>query len=114
MNIKSGVEKGALAQDPKGRVSPSDMILPLSEVLKYEDEAKKLGVSEVARSKRGFLTQYKQAKTYEKLPEEWKTKQQNFVARHLKQIENHKKQGHNTHRHALALIMWAYDARKYL
>lgn len=35
--------------------------LPLSTVKKWESEAARRGVSEVARSSRGFLTAYKEA-----------------------------------------------------
>jgi hypothetical protein len=77
--------------------------MPLSEVLKYEGDAKKQGVSEVARSKRGFLTAYKKAGNSNKLPIEWINKRNGFIARHLKAYK-----ANPTERRRLALIMWAF------
>ena len=76
-------------------------LLPLSEVVKYEEEAARLKVSEVARSSRGFLTAYKRYGT--NLPEEWRVKRKAFIARHLAQYRKNP-----TPRRRLALIMWAY------
>jgi hypothetical protein len=66
--------------------------LSLATVRKYEPMARALGVSEVARSSRGFLTAYKRAKgDPAKLPTEW----------HAKRSRRH-----------LALIMWAYSPKR--
>ncbi len=76
-------------------------LMPLSEVLKYENAAAKLGVSEVARSSRGFLSAYK--KYGIELPIEWQQKREGFIARHL--IQYNQKP---TERRRLALIMWGF------
>lgn len=65
-------------------------------------EMKRLGVSEVARSEKGFLKQYK--KYGINLPQEWKIKRINFIKRHLVQYNKNK-----TYRRMLALIAWAYN-----
>lgn len=88
--------------------------LPLSTVLRYESKAAARGVSEVARSSRGFLTAYKAAGgKAASLPENWRRKRDGFVARHKAQLEAHGEplfddSGRPTRRH-LALIMWAYS-----
>ena len=79
------------------------MILPLNQVEMFEPIARKMNVSKVARSERGFLTAYKKAKSYNDLPEEWKRKREAFIARHLVQYNKRP-----TLRRALALIMWAH------
>lgn len=75
-------------------------LMPLEQVLKFEPLFEKYKVSEVARSPRGFLTYYK---NNEVLNEEWTTKRENFIKRHLAQYNKKK-----TLRRALALIAWAY------
>lgn len=84
--------------------------MSLSEVLNYEQDAKRLGVSEVARSERGFLTQYKKAKLFNNLPDMWKLKRNAFIARHLAKAlkDNEDIKDYRNNRRALALIMWAY------
>ena len=87
--------------------------LPLDLVLEFEPLAESLGVSEVARSKRGFLTAYKEARGPKGLSEEWANKRDAFIARHMAQVEQNdeplwEKDGLPTRRH-LALIMWAYS-----
>jgi hypothetical protein len=60
--------------------------LSLREIKKSEPEMKKLKVSEVARSPRGFLTQYKRVKgNPDKLNEHWKVKRDGFIKRHMVQ-----------------------------
>ena len=61
--------------------------LPLKEVLKYEPEMVKLGVSQVARSPRGFLTAYKLAGSSANLSEAWKIRRRAFISRHLAQYK---------------------------
>lgn len=79
--------------------------LTLNQIREYEQEAKELGVSEVARSSRGFLTAYKKAKgNPSRLSKEWRVRRNAFIARHLAQYKNNP-----TYRRRLALIMWAYD-----
>jgi len=82
-------------------------MLSLKTIRKYEPEMKQLKVSEVARSKRGFLTALKKVKKYNKLSPEWKQKQRNFVARHLVQYKKNP-----TYRRRLALIAWSYDPER--
>lgn len=77
--------------------------MPLSAVLRYVPEMEKHGVSEVARSPRGFLSAYRAAGTANKLSEEWKQTRINFIRRHLAQYNEHP-----TYRRYLALIAWAY------
>lgn len=87
--------------------------LPLSLVKEYEPLAASKGVSQVARSPRGFLTAYKRAGGKpNRLSEAWRKKRHAFIARHLAQLkgEDKFKNGEPTRRH-LALIMWAYSPR---
>ena len=78
--------------------------LSLTEIKKSEPEMKKLKVSEVARSPRGFLTQYKGVKgNPDKLNGHWKVKRNGFIKRHMAQYDKDK-----GYRRKLALIAWAY------
>jgi hypothetical protein len=78
--------------------------LPLSTIEKYETGMRKLGVSEVARSPRGFLAAYKRAGgNPNNLSEEWKRKRDGFIKRHMAQYRLNP-----TRRRMLALIAWAY------
>lgn len=77
--------------------------MSLKSVKKYEAEARRRGVSKVARSPRGFLTAYKRARTSRNLSDSWKRKRINFIKRHL--VQYRKKP---TRRRELALIMWAF------
>lgn len=87
-------------------------VMPLKEVLKYEDEAKEKGVSKVARSSSGFLGQYKKYKDFDKFKDkkasnsnmDWEDKRESFIARHLEQYKSNP-----TRRRKLSLIIWAYD-----
>lgn len=90
--------------------------MPLSAVLRLEQEAAFRGVSKVARSPRGFLAAYKAAKTASALDPYWRRRRANFVARHLAQALAHgepwrEPSGRRTRR-ALALIMWAFDPER--
>ena len=84
----------------------------------YEEEARQLGVSEVARASKGFMREYERAGSARAmrarpLPpgvsggSDWGQKRNAFVARHLKSYQEHP-----THRRYLALIMWAYLPEK--
>lgn len=78
--------------------------LSLNKVLAYEPQMKKLGVSKVARSPRGFLTAYKRAGGNNRLlSEAWRNKRYGFIRRHLAQYQKNP-----TLRRKLALIAWAY------
>lgn len=78
--------------------------LSLATIRQYEPEMRRLGVSEVARSQRGFLMAYKRASGIPaRLSEYWKKNRNGFIARHLVQYRNNP-----TYRRKLALIAWAY------
>lgn len=79
-------------------------MLRLKTISKYEPDMKRLGVSKVARSRRGFLTAYKRAGNPNKLSEKWKQRRRAFIARHLAQYRVNP-----TYRRRLALIAWAHD-----
>lgn len=86
--------------------------LSLSTVLKFEPLAKQRGVSQVARSSRGFLTQYKRTGQL-MLDPWWRNRRNNFISLHMAQLIDNdeplfKDDGTPTRRH-LALIMWAYS-----
>jgi len=79
--------------------------LSLDTVLRYVPQMKALGVSEVARSPRGFLTAYKAVGgRLSRLSPDWRTKRDGLIARHMAQYR-----GNPTLRRRLALIAWAYD-----
>lgn len=77
--------------------------LPLSEIAKYEPEMKRLKVSEVARSPRGFLTAYKGVTGPLSLSWAWHRKRRGFIARHMAQYKKNP-----TYRRWLSLVAWAY------
>jgi len=80
----------------------------LEEIAKYEPDMRRLGVSLVARSPRGFLTYYKKIGGHPwKMSAEWHAKRNAFIARHLVQY-NEKP----TYRRFLALMAWAYKPKK--
>jgi hypothetical protein len=82
-------------------------VLSLETIRKYEPEMKRLGVSKVARSPRGFLTAYKRAGSPDELSDDWKRKRRGFIARHGVQYRRKP-----TKRRRLALIAWAYDPER--
>ena len=91
----------------------SPRYLSLRLIDQYMSAARKLGVSVVARSPRGFMTAYRRAGgDPDRLSEHWARKRDNFVARHMAQVKAHGEplwqDGVPTRRH-LALIMWAYS-----
>lgn len=95
-------------QNPSSRA-----YLPLSIIDKYVPLMRQLGVSEVARSSRGFLTAYRRAGgDPNKLSDDWRRKRENFIKRHMAQVKKRKEKlwqdGQPTRRH-LALIAWAYS-----
>jgi hypothetical protein len=78
--------------------------MSLSEIARYEPDMERLGVSEVARSKSGFLPVFKRTGgNPEKLSDHWRRKREAFLARHLVQYR-----ANPTPRRRLALIAWAY------
>jgi hypothetical protein len=82
-------------------------MLSLKTIKKYEPDMKRLKVSEVARSPRGYLTQLKKVGSYDKLSDDWKRKQRNFVKRHYAQYKKNP-----TPRRRLALIAWSFDPER--
>ncbi len=79
--------------------------MTLAQISKYEPEMQALDVSEVARSPRGFLPQFKRANgNPSNLSEFWRKKRNGFIARHLVQYR-----ANPTHRRKLALIAWAFN-----
>jgi len=104
-DLKKKIDEKQLIQGFKNLepFKPKYPYMPLDEVLKYEDDAAKQGVSTVARSSRGFLTAYKKVGDPNKLPIEWINKRNGFIARHIKQYKENP-----TERRKLALIMWAF------
>lgn len=75
--------------------------------------AARQGVSEVARSPRGFLAAYGRAGgNPDSLSDYWYDRRNGFVARHMAQVRKHGellwKDGAPTRRH-LALAVWAYS-----
>lgn len=82
-------------------------MLSLKTIRKYEPEMRRLGVSQVARSPRGFLTAYKRAGSPDNLSDNWKRKRLAFIARHGKQYKYNP-----TKRRRLALIAWAHDPER--
>lgn len=85
----------------------SGSMLSLKTIKKHEPKMKRLKVSEVARSPRGFLTAYKKAGNEKKLNDNWKRKREAFIARHNAQYKKNP-----TKRRRLALIAWAYDPER--
>ncbi len=86
--------------------------LDLDLVLAFEPVAEALGVSEVARSARGFLAQYEAADGNPgRLSPYWRNRRNNFVARHWAQVvkrgEPLVSEDGFPSRRLLALIMWA-------
>jgi len=88
--------------------------LDLSLVLMWEAAAEHDDVSRVARSRKGFVWQYRQASgDPELLTPAWERKREGFIARHMGQVQARGEslwtdRGLPTRRH-LALIMWAYS-----
>lgn len=88
--------------------------LSLETVEAFIPMARDRGVSEVARSRAGFVSAYRRAGgDPAALPEEWRRKRDGFVARHMAQVQEQGESlvdadGSPSRRH-LALIMWAYS-----
>lgn len=77
----------------------------LSTIAKYEPEMRRLGVSKIARSPRGFLTHYKMVGgDSKKVSAFWARERAGFIARHMAQYRKNP-----TYRRKLALIAWAYN-----
>ena len=70
--------------------------------------AREIGVSEAARSKRGFVAAYTAAGKHEVLGEDWKARRSQVLERHASDAGNLWHGGVPTRQH-LMLIMWAYS-----
>jgi len=93
--------------------------MPRSEITGFIKEMERLHVSEVARSRRGFLSHYfkdgksvrnKLVSTRPEAPgaeQTWGQRRHNFIRRHLTMYNRHP-----TYREYLALIAWAYKPVK--
>lgn len=90
--------------------------LSLKEILKYEPIIISKGVSKVARSENGFLSDYKRYKYASIMKDKivpnekitWEKKRENFIKRTLPQfIKN------PTPRRYLSLITWAYKPKNF-
>ena len=78
--------------------------LPLDEIRRWLPEMERLGVSEVARSWRGFLTMYQDAGgNPRKVSDWWKARRTGFIRRHMVQYRRKP-----SYRRWLAFICWGY------
>lgn len=88
--------------------------LSLATIDRYAADMARRGVSDVARSRRGFLTAYRRAGgDPDRLSEYWQVRRDGFIARHMAQVRERGEPlfedgGEPTRRH-LALIAWAYS-----
>lgn len=88
--------------------------LPLAVVAAAARASRRRGVSQVARSPRGFYPRYRAAGgRSEKLSDYWSRRRDGFVARHVAQLRANReplfdRDGRPTRRH-LALAVWAYS-----
>lgn len=93
--------------------------MSIAAIDRLRPEMVKRHVSEVARSPRGFLRQYRKAGgRFSKLSPYWRRRRNNFVKRHLAQARSNreklwdpKKKRYS--RRGLALVAWAYDPKKF-
>lgn len=87
--------------------------LPIVVVDRWVPAMEQQGVSEVARSPRGFLTAYRRARgDPRRMDPAWVKRRSDFIHRHMAQVEKRDeplwRDGEPTRRH-LALIAWAYS-----
>lgn len=96
--------------------------LSLDAVILAAREARKRGVSDVATSPGGFVEAFQMAggdledletRRHRKTGQDWRTRRNNFVARHMAQVRHRNEplwteQGEPTRRH-LALAVWAFS-----
>jgi len=80
---------------------------------KYEPDARRMGVSRVARSKGGFMREFELAGSVKAMKnrlvpgsatQTWSVRRDAFIARHLASYRKRK-----TIRRKMALLMWAYN-----
>ena len=83
--------------------------MSLFDIGQYEREMERLGVSQIARGKSGFLTYYKKiGGNPARVNTFWRNKRHSFISRTLGAYRLHKDKGHNVERQRLSLIAWAY------
>ena len=95
-----------------GRDGPPYAWLSLAAVEAHVPEARRLGVSKVARSSRGFVAAYRRHRSPGAMRGAavpgfggtWGRRRENFIKRHLAQYR-----GSPTPRRRLALLMWAFE-----
>ena len=91
-------------------------VLSYAEAHHWEPLAKAKGVSEVARSSRGFMRMYEKARTWDNVNDYWRKRRAAFIARHMAQARHEKlwkrdRSGKlQPSRRCLALLMWAYKS----
>jgi len=105
--VSSATLRSIFAREPK--------FMRLNDIHAWESLGKRMGVSEVARSKAGFMGAYRAAGgDPARLSEYWRNRRWNFIKRHAAQAHANgeslfdEKTGMPTRRH-LALIFWAYS-----
>jgi hypothetical protein len=86
--------------------------MSLAKIKRFIPEMKRLGVSKVARSKRGFLTAYTKARgSKAKIGPWWRNRRDNFVKRHMAQAKHNNERlwigNGRLSRRGLALVAWA-------
>ena len=116
--IRSDFREVAERQRFIGNPAPRFQYLDLDTIEKAVPAMEQQGVSEVARSKRGFLTAYRKAKgdpvalqhAFDPHSgENWFQRRDNFVARHRAQLDGTGWKGGEPTRRHLALVAWAYS-----
>ena len=87
--------------------------LSYGQAAKYEPDARRMGVSKVARSSGGFMREFERAGTVKAMKnrlvpgsatQSWGERRDAFIARHLVSYRKRK-----TVRRRYALLMWAYN-----
>jgi len=100
------------------RADTDHELLDLTTVEALVPLMEELGISEVARSPRGFLTAYRRSGgDARRLTDEWRRRRRAFIARHMAQLVANDESLYDsraealrrpTRRH-LALVAWAYS-----
>jgi len=109
--IRTAIEERV---NPKQRRNPAHPVMSYAAAHAWERQAAERGVSEVARSARGFMRAYQRAGTFSRLDPWWQRRRDGFIARHMAQANRGERLWEKVRgawrptRRALALIMWAY------
>lgn len=113
-DFREVAERQRFIENPASRFN----YLDLETIRKAVPAMEAQGVSEVARSSRGFLAAYENAggdplelasMTDRHSGENWASRRDNFVARHRAQLQGTGWKGGNPTRRHLALVAWAYS-----